>query len=251
MALTPRLELRQSQSLVMTPQLMQAIKLLQLSNLDLVAYVEGELERNPLLERAAEANGEAVREGEPAAAGEVAAADGMAEAPDAEPADLFPDEAPPQEADGPSLGTWSSVGGGGGAPGEAYDLEAFVAVERTLKDHLAEQLAIAAPDPMQRLIGHALIELLDEAGYLREPLEPMAERLGASLAEVEAALAMLQGFEPVGVAARSLAECLAIQLKDRDRFDPAMQALVANLELMARRDYAALRRVCGVADDDL
>ncbi|MDQ4060024.1 MAG: RNA polymerase factor sigma-54, partial [Pseudomonadota bacterium] len=194
---------------------------------------------------------EAVRDGEPAAASEVAAADGMAETPDAEPADLFPDETPPQEAAGPSLGTWSSVGGGGGASGEDYNLEAFVAVERTLKDHLAEQLAIAAPDPMQRLIGHALIELLDEAGYLREPLEPVAERLGASLAEVEAALAMLQGFEPVGVAARSLAECLALQLKERDRFDPAMQALVANLELVARRDYAALRRVCGVADDDL
>ncbi len=239
MALGPKLELRQSQSLVMTPQLMQAIKLLQLSNLDLVAYVEGELERNPLLERGAEAE---VEHSEP----EPPAADDRA--PDAEPADLFPEDAPPRDAPGPSLGSWSAVGGG---RSEDYNVEAFVAAERTLKDHLAEQLAIAAPDPARLPIAHALIALLDEAGYLREPLEAIAERLGAPLGEVEAALRLLQSFEPVGVAARDLAECLALQLKERDRFDPAMQALVANLDLVARRDYAALRRLCGVSDDDL
>ena len=241
MALGPKLELRQSQSLVMTPQLMQAIKLLQLSNLDLVAYVEGELERNPLLERGAEA-----QEGD----SEPEAPAGEDAAPDAEPADLFPEDAPPRDAPGPSLGSWSSVGSGG-TPPEDYNLEAFVAAERTLKDHLAEQLAIAAPDPARRLIGHALIALLDDAGYLREPLEAIAERLGAGIAEVEAALRLMQGFDPAGVAARDLAECLALQLKDRDRFDPAMQALVANLELVARRDYPALRRLCGVSDEDL
>src|SRR5919206_132242 len=239
MALSQRLEFRQSQALVMTPQLMQAIKLLQLSNLDLVAYDEGELERNPLLERGSEVEDS---EADPPA--------GDDPTPDAEPADLFPEDAPPRDAPGPSLGSWASVGSGGG-PSEDYNLEAFVAAERTLKDYLAEQLAIAAPDPVRRLIGHALIDLLDEAGYLREPLEAIAGRLGADVAEVEATLRLLQGFDPTGVAARDLAECLALQLEDRDRFDPAMQALVRNLELVARRDYPALRRLCGVTDEDL
>src|SRR6266699_3645855 len=187
MALTQRLEIRQSHALVMTPQLMQAIKLLQLSNLDLAAYVEGELERNPLLERVGESDGEGERRA-------------------AEP------EASPQAA---------------------------VAVETTLADHLAEQLALTVADPARRMIGQYLIDLVDEAGYLNGDLALVGEKLGAPAAEIDAVLATLQGFDPPGVCARNLTECLAIQLKERNRFDPAMQALVAHLDLLAKRDLAA------------
>src|SRR5499427_3084552 len=268
MALTQRLEIRQSHALVMTPQLMQAIKLLQLSNLDLAAYVEGELERNPLLERLGEndAQGErrgADREASPAAAATDWAAEGhdrSAGAAQEQPgAEL--DDVPPADADAassrsngeaPTTGysEWASTGTGG-RDNSDYNLEAFVSVETTLADHLAEQLALTVVDPARRMIGQYLIDLVDEAGYLNGDLALVAEKLGAPAAEIDAVLAIVQGFDPPGVCARNLTECLAIQLKERDRFDPAMQALVAHLDLLAKRDLAALRRICGVGEEDL
>jgi RNA polymerase sigma-54 factor len=272
MALTTRLEFRQSQALVMTPQLMQAIKLLQLSNLDLMAYVEEELEKNPLLERASDDEG-------PGAPGEGAI----------EPVRDAPEGDGPQEWMGDDLATsrneiednlgtrldnvfpedggqpvgsaraedataahseWASVGTGGRDDGE-YNLEAFVSAERTLADHLAEQLSLSVSDPARRMIGQHLIDLVDEAGYLSGDLTAVAEKLGADLAEVEAVLAILQGFEPAGVCARNLTECLAIQLKELNRFDPAMEALLGRLDLLAKRDFASLRKLCGVSDEDL
>ena len=115
-----------------------------------------------------------------------------------------------------------------------------------MADHLAEQLAVAFTAPAQRMIGQYLIDLVDEAGYLPPDLGQVAERLGASQADVEAVLEVLQKFDPPGVCARSLSECLAIQLRELNRYDPAMQALVEHLDLLAKRDIAcvaqALRR---------
>ena len=267
MALTQKLQLRQSHALVMTPQLMQAIKLLQLSNLDLVGYVESELERNPLLER----TGESEAEGEPrppdqegaasedrpqadwtegsfAAGGEVAV-----ERPDGEvggPDDG--DAVEPRVNAEPSAGyaDWTGAGSGRQQDGE-YNLEAFVSAERTLADHLAEQLVLAIVDPARRLIGQYLIDLVDEAGYLTGDIAHVTDKLGAPLSEVEATLGILQTFDPPGVCARNLTECLSIQLRERNRFDPAMQALVAHLDLLAKRDVAALKRACGVSEEDL
>jgi RNA polymerase sigma-54 factor len=101
------------------------------------------------------------------------------------------------------------------------------------------------------MIGQHLIDLVDEAGYMTGDLAAIAEKLGAPVAAVEAVLKILQGFDPAGVCARNLTECLTNQLKERDRFDPAMAALVARLDLVAKRDFAGLRKVCGVGDDDL
>jgi RNA polymerase sigma-54 factor len=101
------------------------------------------------------------------------------------------------------------------------------------------------------MIGQHLVDLVDESGYLTGDLASVAEKLGAPLAEVEAVLAIIQTFDPSGVAARNLAECLAIQLQERDRYDPAMQALVAHLDLLAKRDLAGLKKVCGIDDADL
>jgi len=105
--------------------------------------------------------------------------------------------------------------------------------------------------PAQRLIASALLDDLDDAGYYRGRLEDTAARLGCDLGAVSGVLHILQGFEPVGVMARDVAECLAIQLKDRDRFDPAMEKLIANLELLARGQMDRLMQLCGVDREDL
>jgi RNA polymerase sigma-54 factor len=260
MALSQRLQLRQTHALVMTPQLMQAIKLLQLSNLDLVRYVEQELERNPLLERA----GEEEAAGRQDEAG-TRAPDGVAHTREHERSARQREQLPAQRDDvpvadarksssrangdaGPRYSEWTA---NGATARSDYNLEGFVAAETTLAEHLAAQLALAAADPAQKLIGQYVIGLIDENGYVPADLAGVGDKLGASAADVERALAVLQGFDPAGICARNLAECLAIQLKERERFDPAMQALVANLDLLARRDMAALRKICGVTDEDL
>ena len=252
----------------MTPQLMQAIKLLQLSNLDLVAYVEGELERNPLLER--ETEGEP-GESEPvklesASDGDAQSGDWMGEDLQTSRTDMeaqlgtgldnvFPEDSgqitqragadtPPQPSE------WASIGAGGNEQGD-YNLEAFVSAETTLVDHLAEQLSMAITDPARRMIGQYLIDMVDEAGYRTGDLETVAQKLGAPMSEVEAVLAIVQAFDPAGVCARNLQECLTLQLKERDRFDPAMQALVENLPMLANRQIAALKKLCGVGDEDM
>ncbi|HEU5017318.1 MAG TPA: RNA polymerase factor sigma-54 [Pseudolabrys sp.] len=270
MALSQRLEFRQTQALVMTPQLMQAIKLLQLSSLDLAAYVEGELERNPLLERGGEDDDAPAPAGEAEAAGEggelIEGGDAggdwavepldtsrrsMEQALGTELENVFPDDGSekgaPVEAPPPAYSEWS---GAGGANGD-YNLEAFVSAETSLADHLAEQMALAISHPAQRMIGRYLIDMIDEAGYLTGDLSAVADKLETSVEEVECVLAILQTFDPSGICARNLTECLAIQLKERDRLDPAMQALLAHLDLLAKRDIAGLRRHCGVSDEDL
>jgi RNA polymerase sigma-54 factor len=275
MGLLQRLEMRQGQALVMTPQLLQAIKLLQLSHLDLAAYVDAELERNPLLERA-EAEEPRAEAAEAAAERDGFEGEGGFEGEAAEPwlaqdmnpdrgeieSDLgtrldnvFPDEGPTarEQPSGDTLSLTPAPWGntGGSFDGEAPDFEASLTTEASLRDHLAAQLDLATRDPVERLIGGFLIDAVDEAGYLRESVEGVAERLGAEPALVARVLAIVQTFDPPGVAARDLSECLAIQLRERDRFDPAMQALVSRLDLVAKRDFGALRRLCGVDDEDL
>src|SRR5262249_37809656 len=134
----------------------------------------------------------------------------------------------------PAYSEWAGVGQGRRDDGD-YNLEAFVSAEATLADHLAEQLSLPIADPVRRLIGHHLIDMVDEAGYLTGDLAQVAEKLAAPLPEIEAVLAILQTFEPAGVCARNLTECLALQLKERDRYDPAMQMLVEHLDVLAKR----------------
>jgi RNA polymerase sigma-54 factor len=268
MALSQRLQLRQSQALVMTPQLMQAIKLLQLSNLDLVAYVEAELERNPLLDRNNAAEGEAPAGTPNSSQSQDKAAEDRPEWEPREPEptalekeradkvldDTSPDDSEtgrPRTSDAPAgYSEWAGTGSGG-RDGEDYNLEAFVSAETTLADRLREQLTMAITDPIRRLIGQYLIDLVDEAGYLSGDLTAAAEKLGTSVTEIESVLRILQTFDPPGICARDLAECLAIQLKEQNRYDPAMQALITRLDLLARRDFAALKKICEVNDEDL
>jgi RNA polymerase sigma-54 factor len=269
-ALGPRLELRQGQGLVITPQLQQAIKLLQLSNLELDAYVDGELERNPLLQRDEREDGPEGDAETPAAEresdGDEYAADNVKDVAAAAEMDVSHDDlydgASPGDlatgdastgggADAGGSVDWSKAGRGGGFEDGDGEREGGGVRELTLAEHLHEQLAVAGLTDAQRAIALTLIDAVDEGGYLRADLEEMAERLGCDLAKVEAVLTSLQGFEPTGVFARDVAECLALQLKEKNRFDPAMQVLVANLELLARRDMAGLKRACEVDDEDL
>lgn len=261
MAMQPRLDLRQTQALVMTPQLQQAIKLLQLSNMELTAFVEQELERNPLLERderppagglEAETPVEQRRDGDSLLVDH--AQPGATEAPlDIEIDNSF-DEGSPLEGPSydPDSGAWQRADSGGrGFEGDdrAYDETLSEAV--SLRDHLVEQLGVDVAAGADRMVGLALIDSLDENGWLTADLDDLASGLGTDRAHVERVLAAVQRFDPPGVFARSLKECLALQLADRDRLDPAMAALLENLELVARRDFAGLMKVCGVDGEDI
>jgi RNA polymerase sigma-54 factor len=270
MAIGPKLTLRQTTSLVMTPQLQQAIKLLQLSNIELSTYVEQELEQNPLLEREDSEREEVARSD--SGDGEVKASVGEEPGEVRDTADMAGNESLPSEGDSPldtdfgnvwsedgaagdpeAFANWSGGGGSRGGDFEEgeYNLEHTLSKEISLRDHLLAQINIDIDDPVDRLIGIDLIEMLDEAGYLAGELAELADRLGCDIGLVERTLAKLQTFDPPGVFARSLAECLALQLRDRNRLDPAIQALLDNLDLLAKRDLPALRRICAVDAEDL
>ena len=279
MDLTPRLELRQSQTLVMTPQLQQAIKLLQLSNLELKEYVEQELERNPLLEREEEDGNDLDAdqrdraaddpdqarhvEGEPLDDIDIERTEGgdgldppaldvdydnlynNDSASDAAPIGEGTDWAPEP------LGRSPGCGPGGGFDGDRPSLEETLSNTVSLRDHVTQQMSVELADPVDRIIGVQLFELLDEAGYVSGDLAEVADALGCPVGRVEATLETLQQLDPPGIFARSLSECLAIQLRDRNRLDPAMVALLDNLELLARREFARLETLCGVDREDL
>ena len=267
MAMMPRMELRQGQSLVMTPQLLQAIKLLQLSHLELQNFVEGELERNPLLEREDVSEGPlqtGAAEGSHAAdqesyerAESLNSQEGMETRLGTGLDNVFQSEQPiVARLDSSGADSLPIIGGAYGGSGGSFEegpdgFESGLAAETSLRDHLSAQLDLAIHGAAERLIGSHLIDAVDDSGYLGEPLPEIAERLGVPVARVEGVLRIIQGFDPSGVAARDVCECLSIQLRDRDRFDPAMQVLVANLHLVAKRDFAALKRLCGVDDEDI
>lgn len=264
MVLTPRLDLRQTQSLVMTPQLQQAIKLLQFSSLELAAYVDSQLEQNPLLERDDFAD--------PAENGADGPAPDQANASDGEP--LFVDTAvdgshtedfldldfsdnlfDADHADGNFSSDPLGAGGWQGRGGSFEDYDASTddigSGAISLRDHLSGQLAMEINDPIDRIIGAHLIDMLDQAGYLIGDLGQVAEALGCGIERVEAVLACVQEFEPTGVFARSLAECLRLQLDERGWIDEAMLKLLQNLDAVGRRDWSALMRLCGVGGEQL
>ena len=263
MALAHRLQLRQGQSLVMTPQLQQAIKLLQLSNVELAEYVETEIERNPLLMRAeneggpeAEAPERTTEKREEMRLDESDGADKASRELDARSDDVYENDSPSEAPDGASAGgpsaqlDWSKAGSGK-QRSEDFDLESIAAEEKSLHDHLDDQLAIAGLNDADRLIASRLIEETDEAGFMRGDMQEIADQLGTEIEDVEAVLQTCQGFEPTGVMARNLQECLSLQLRERDRFDPVMQKLIANLEVAARRDFKRLSEICGVDQEDV
>lgn len=228
MTLGPRLRQRQAQALAMTPRLQQSIRLLQMGSLELEAFVESQLEENPLLKRG-ETDGEAA-----------AAAPGGSEF----PAGTTGEGIPAAEA-------FAAPRAASGFDGDLPGPEERVAAAPSLRDRLERQLMLDIADPRDRLIGRALIDALDPSGWLTADLEGFARGLGALPDDVERVLLSLQQFEPAGLFAQSLAECLALQLRDRGRYGPAMAALLDNLDLLAAGRFDALARACGVDGDEL
>ena len=258
MAMAPKLQMKQGQSLVMTPQLQQAIKLLQLSNIELAAFVEEQLESNPLLERG---TGDENRRGEGAAPSETIALEAVStETPAATSADMdAPTHAMDADASAADVGVdvggsvdWSKAGTGGSFNGSGdYDVVANTAAEKSLWEHLTEQLAMLGLGDTDRLIAQHLIDHVDENGYLRASLVEIADNLGVTEMRVMSLVTQLQTFEPTGVFARNLQECLALQLRDADALDMAMQALLDNLELLAKHDLSKLMKLCEVDKEEL
>jgi RNA polymerase sigma-54 factor len=266
MALSAKLQARQTQALVMTPQLLQSIRLLQMTRHELDQFIEGELERNPLLER--EDSGPAAGNDPPAdvtetedvtgfdtwSDGVIASSETMAETFDTAMDNVFPDDPGSRDAIAPDLlNAWKSAtpGAAQGVAWDRLDLEDLTAAPLTLRGHVEEQIALTRFTPSERLVALEIADTLDDNGYVAVDMADVAARLGAEPDSIAAVLAILQGFDPPGIFARDLAECLALQLRRKDRFDPAMQALVANLELLARRDFPALKRICGVDEQDI
>ncbi len=261
MSLAPRLDIRQSQSLVMTPQLQQAIKLLALSNLEIEGFIAEEVERNPLLEASAAEDSDApdrepvpeVRD-ERVAADELVAGTGAGDEPTLDVD--YATESHQQDSladggsgmDGALSMTGASAGGAGGEDGP--DLDAFADTSLSLADHLLAQAGPAISHEDAFIAAH-LIDQIDEAGYLTVSLLDIANRLGVPLVRVEAVLATIQTFDPTGVGARDLSECLALQAKEADRYDPCMARLIDNLDLLARGELPRLKRMCDVDDEDM
>lgn len=264
----PRLELRQSQTLVMTAQLQQSIKLLQLSSLEIADFVASEMEQNPLLtrdegqagsnddfsdefpseqeftERAAKGGDEddVVQFGQNHSDSWDEGANAMLDA----PREAFWDD-----AEGGTFTPTASAHSHGRHSEGMEGVEGQHSEEISLHAHLQEQLQMDIADPVERIIGLHLIDLVDERGYIPEDISGVAETLGCAVEDVEAVLTKLQRFDPIGVFARNLAECLAIQLREKDRFDPAMEKLVKHLDLMAAGDAKQLAKVCGVELEDI
>ena len=257
-----RLETRQTQKIVITPQLRQAIKLLQLSAIELQSYIENEVRENPLLSVEERPDNEGAPEALPEV---VASANGEADIPafdarDSSEIEIATDWEPETPGDrlyegepatASAAAEWSSASGSSLSSGEDFDPFATIASTKSLADHLNEQAQLALTSAHDRLIARYLADLVDIDGYVRSPLEDVAASLSTSLEEIERVLATLQTFDPPGICARDLAECMALQLKEKNRYDPFMERLLSNLDLIAACDFQRLKKVCGVDAEDL
>jgi RNA polymerase sigma-54 factor len=255
MNLSQRIDQRQTQTLIMTPQLQQAIKLLQMTNLELGDFVEEELEKNPLLERddlsgpglPTNTTAPLQRENLAPSSAEILPFSGT----DQSPAQDGRDDDPWASDGYTSEDRFATSGSGGSFDTDEYSAAQNVAEKPGLRAHLLEQINVDFSDPADRMIAFALVDALDEAGYLPADLDLLRDQLGASEEHFESIIARLQRFDPCGIFARSLHECLALQLCEKDRLDPAMGIMLQHLDLLARRENAALMRLCNVNAEDL
>lgn len=289
MALSAKLDLRQTQALVMTPLLMQSIRLLQLTHIELEQFIEQEIEKNPLLERddttgehfsldergfsidrissderefgrgavSTDAEADNPLDGQAdhwLMSGELTSSGSMSDTFDSSLENIFPDDPGTHDFIAGDLASqWKSSSGDGyvSTGGEGYNLEQVTATPQTLRDHVAEQIIFAFASAGDRLIAAELADHLDETGYLRADVEEIAARFGVDTSHIEKLIAVLQGFEPTGLFARDLAECLSLQLRAKNRLSSSMKTLLQNLDLLAKRDFHSLKKLCHVGDADI
>lgn len=274
MGFSQKLAMRQGQALVMTPQLSQSIKLLALSNIELAAFVENELERNPFLENdnadsssIAKPNGDGANEASPEAIRDLTSnaqletsAQSISENLGTSIENVYPDEQDYRPTSSENAKTReehdSRVSAGGlqvSGTMSAHDktVADYTASHETLRDKLLAQLSLSGASTDIIFIATDIIDNLDEAGYLRSDLDTISERLDCPLEDCSKALEIIQSFEPIGIGARDLCECLKLQLKDKNRFDPGIEAVLDNLDLLAKRDFSALQKLSGLDTEDL
>lgn len=255
MAIAPKMEIKQGQGLVMTPQLQQAIKLLQFSNIELSEYIEQELERNPVLERIEEFTEESIEPDEHNESSELSISSDSPD-PNAESAldasyeDIYVDaDMPAVQSVGSNI-DWSKAG-----DGRYYDdldgIENNISSEISLHDHLENQANIVFDNAEDKIIASYLIDFVDDAGYLRIDMQDAAYRLGIDVERLDDIVAVLQTFEPAGICARTVEECLAVQLYEKGEYTEKMQYLLENLELLAKRDLRSLCQICDVDGEEL
>lgn len=257
----PHLALRQTQSLVMTPALRQAIAILQMNNLELDALIEQEVEMNPFLDRSSDSE-------------VVDNADTPTER-EKEYKTLSQDDAPTPVSDAKenlefdttnvftgdneaaeTFDTMPSMDGRGSGRDDFsegdYNFEANLrGREDSLFDHVTRQIQMGFAAPQDRMIALALMEGLDEAGYYRGNMMEVTRQLECEIADVELVLARLQQFEPAGIFAMDLAQCLSIQLRENGGLTPVMQVMLANIGLLEKHDFKTLQKRCGVDEQTL
>lgn len=256
MAVTPRIEIKQSQSLLMTPQLRQAINLLQMSNIELNELVQKELENNPLLEREDDKLS-SLEDTKPQTIDDYPDdSTPVVEdfSPDIDYDNQFDDYASDREGyEGNSDYAWEDFSTSKGS----HDSEDFDYFEKKLKDNkslyllIDEQISLNFPNPKEKIIAARLAEFLDESGYFRGDIPLIASKLNLPVEEIRKILNKMKSFEPSGIFAESLADCLTIQLKDLNRFDPMMECLISNLNLLGERKFKELKKICNITDEDL
>ena len=271
MGFTQKLAMRQGQSLVMTPQLSQSIKLLTLSNIELSAFVEAEIEKNPFLEgesstveqreapSAAEQPNEQITDLTKNVELETSAL-ALSENLGTSIENVYPDEQDYRSVTKENAKTKEGhdhriTSGGLQVSGQSFSHDMsvadYTACHENLRDKLNGQLSIAGATQTITMIAKDIIENLDDSGYLRSQTEDIAGRLGCDHSDILEALELVQSFEPSGVGARDLSECLKIQLAEKNRLDPAMEIVVDNLDLLAKRDFSALQKLSGLEIEDL
>jgi RNA polymerase sigma-54 factor len=270
MALELRQQLKLTQQLVMTPQLQQAIKLLQLSRLELQTVVQQELEENPCLEETLEEDGEDPEEAAEEAALNGAEPDGTAaDAAEAEAAATGEGASPEPEVapgDEPEPTAAELVGdvdwdnymdsrpqtGSFEADDDRPSLEDNLTPRESLSDHLNWQLGFMELSDAEREVALRIVGNLNDEGYLEDEIEAIAGRAGADLELAERMLLRVQELDPVGVATRSLSECLLVQARVLEITDPlVLQILEHHLDLLQRKDYRGIGRIEGATIEEV
>jgi len=245
--ITQSLDLRQQHSLVMTPQMQQAVKLLQMNNLELQDFLEAEMVQNPLLEKV-----EPESEGGDTSQNEEGDDDEL-DFPDSDSSDSYTDDAYSAQEDFDAGSKMAEIGSGGRSDfsDSLPDFENSLVGQKTLRDHLLGQLHIEAETPLERSLGTLLIDRLDEAGYLREDLRTLAQQFGCLPDALTKVLDKLKTFDPTGVFAHDLSECLALQLEEQGLYSDAMRLLVSNLPLLGQHEIKKLAKLCGVSEAEI
>ena len=262
MALSARLQQKQSQSLVMTPQLAQSIKLLQYGHAELAEFIQEEIEKNPLLElESSESAANKERESEHInnSADDIISnemkldASDNAKDLDASFENVYDEgTAGAEKGNSEPTGNLNTPSSSNSSTGTADNTDFLASIGETpsLAKHLSDQISLTFSDGKNREIATYIAHGLTEDGYFEDDLHDIAMLNGVSVSQVERVLNKFQTLEPTGIGARNLRECLMIQLQEKDRYDPAMAKLLDNMPLLAKREFEKLIKLCEVSHED-